>query len=163
MIKYRLKCGEGHEFEAWFASSTAYETQEAEGRLACPHCANTAIERAIMAPRVATRRGHEERAAAPAPGAGDQGHQSTAASLHPGQADGAKLRAMLQEIRSVRDKILEKSEYVGPRFAEEARKIHHEESADRAIHGEATPQEVRELADDGIDVLPIPRLPDDLN
>ncbi len=157
MIRYRLRCGNGHEFEAWFASSTAYETQEAEGHLACPNCARTDIERAIMAPQIATAR---KDSATPAI-ANENAPAKTA--LHAGGADAQRFQVLMREMRTLRDKILEKSEYVGPRFAEEARRIHHEETPDRAIHGEATPEEIHELSDEGIDVMPVPRLPDDFN
>jgi hypothetical protein len=157
MIRYRLKCGDGHEFEAWFASSSAYETQESEGRLACPHCARTDIERAIMAPKIAAGR---TQAATPEIAAGNAAPN---AALHADSTDARRLQALMREMRTLRDKMLEKSEYVGPRFAEEARRIHHEETPDRAIHGEATTDEVKELADEGIDIMPIPRLPDDMN
>ncbi len=164
MIKYRLKCGGGHEFEAWFVSSTAYESQEAEGRLVCPHCARTDVERAVMAPRVSTQRTRDDaHLAAPARSPEFHPPEPATVALRPGHAEGEKLHAMLREMRSLRDKILANSEYVGPSFAEEARKIQHKEAAERAIHGEATPEDIRELADDGIDILLIPRLPDDLN
>ena len=168
MIKYRLKCGTGHEFEAWFASSAAYEMQEAGSQLACPHCTNTDIERAIMAPRIARVRTSREHTTAEQqiPHRTNPGDaKSGAVALRQGQnqdsADG--LHTLLRTVHTLREKILEKSENVGPRFAEEARKIHHEEAPDRAIHGVATSEEVRELADEGIDVMPIPQLPDDLN
>lgn len=157
MIRYRLKCGDGHEFEAWFASSSAYETQEAEGRLACPHCARTDIERAIMAPKIATARANKAAAAVSA------GNVPGQATLQTDNADAQRFQGLMREMRELRDKILEKSEYVGSRFAAEARRIHHEETPNRAIHGEATAEEVQELADDGIDIMPIPRLPDDMN
>lgn len=160
MIKYQLKCSDGHEFEAWFASSTAYETLECEGRLVCAHCASTDVKRAVMAPRIASRpaKPPAHHAAIPV------SHAPATSALPPaGSADAERLHALMREVRTVRDKILEKSEYVGPRFAEEARRIHFDEAPDRAIHGEATTDEARELADEGIDVMPIPRLPDDLN
>jgi hypothetical protein len=168
MIKYRLKCGTGHEFEAWFASSAAYEMQEAEGQLVCPHCTNTDIERAIMAPRIAKGRKSrehttgEQQAPHPTnPGDAKSGEVARRQGQNQNGADGP--HTMLRTMRTLREKILEKSENVGPRFAEEARKIHHEEAPDRAIHGIATSEEVLELADEGIDVMPIPQLPDDLN
>jgi len=157
MIRYRLRCGNGHEFDAWFASSAAYETQEAECQLTCPHCAQTDIERAIMAPQIATGRAEPSIPEVTATDA------SANAVWNAGGADAKRLQALMREMRALRDKMLEKSENVGPRFAEEARRIHHEESPDRAIHGAATTQEVLELADEGIDVMPIPQLPDDLN
>lgn len=157
MIKYRLRCGDGHEFDAWFASSAAYENQEAEGLLVCPNCARSDVERAIMAPKIATGYAANEMPEA------TSGKVPAQVTMHSASGDALRLNEMMREMRDLRDKILEKSEYVGPRFAEEARRIHHEESPDRAIHGEATSNEVHELAEEGIDVMPIPRLPDDLN
>lgn len=155
MIRYRLTCGSGHEFEAWFASSSTYEAEESAGRLVCPYCQRTDVSRAVMAPQIRTRR---ETDSAPA--------GSTLPVSSPPQSDTSdvkRLQHMLHEMRTLREQILSKSEYVGPRFADEARQIHFEEAPDRAIHGEATPEQVRELADDGIEVVPLPRLPDDLN
>ncbi len=158
MIKYRLKCGDGHEFDAWFASSAAYEHQESEGHLDCPHCGRNDIARAVMAPRIATNQADRD------PPALKSDNASAHTAFQSANAtDAPRFRSLMHELRELREKILEKSEYVGPRFAEEARRIHHEESPDRAIHGEATSDEVHELADEGIDVIPIPHLPDDMN
>lgn len=171
MIRYRLICGGGHEFEAWFASSKAYETEEATGRLACPHCQRSDVTRAIMAPSVRTQqhsgqaRAATETPAPTVPPAAEPASAMLPASRSPQDqtADAHRLHQMLREVRALRDQILAKSEDVGPRFAEEARQIHFEEAPDRAIHGEATHEQVRELIDDGIDIMPLPRLPDDFN
>lgn len=159
MIRYRLQCEEGHEFEAWFASSTAYESQETEGQLNCPVCGGVNVKRAIMAPQIAHARSPESTSQAPSTGT-QSAHSSALLAATP---EAQQLKVMMKEVRALRDQILAKSEYVGPRFAEEARRIHFDESPDRAIHGEATAEDVNELAEDGIDVLPMPRLPDDLS
>jgi hypothetical protein len=142
MIKYSLVCQEGHEFEAWFQSSAAYERQIARRQIACPHCGSHAVDKAIMAPAVA-KRAEREPAASPRPAI---------------PAD-----EMYRFLRWMRDEIHAKAEYVGGRFAEEARRIHFNESESRRIYGEATADEVKELAEDGIPFLPVPRLPEDLN
>jgi hypothetical protein len=144
MIKYRLACNEGHEFEGWFQNSAAYSEQELCGQISCPHCGAMTVSKAIMAPRVATR-------AAPA--------KTTIAVSQGADAEGQRYELM----RRLRAEIEAKAEYVGSRFAEEARKIHAEESPERSIYGEATIEDVRALAEDGIACMPLPRLPKDLN
>jgi hypothetical protein len=136
MIKYRLVCGSAHEFEGWFRNSAAYDAQAARGHIACPQCADTNVAKAVMAPSVAAP-------AAPEPaGAQDD------------------MQALMLRVRA---EIEANAEYVGPRFAEEARRIHDEEGNPRRIYGEASLEEVRALAEDGIPCMPLPRLPKDLN
>lgn len=142
MIKFSLVCDEGHEFDAWFKSGAAYEAQSNSAQVACPHCGSHSTEKAIMAPAVATRGQRIETPRHEAP------------SFTPEQ---------LQILRKVREEIRAKAEYVGGNFAEEARKIHFNESEPRGIYGEASADEVKELAEDGVPFLPVPQLPDDLN
>ncbi|MCC7251387.1 DUF1178 family protein [Hyphomicrobium sp.] len=142
MIKFSLVCRKGHEFEAWFKSGAAYEAQTARAQVVCPHCGSHDVDKAIMAPAVATRI-----ASMPA------GEPQPPPSVHD--------RALF--LRQVRDEIHAKAEYVGGRFAEEARRIHFNESAPRGIYGEATADEVKELAEDGVPFFPVPRLPEDFN
>ncbi|MFV0368141.1 MAG: DUF1178 family protein [Hyphomicrobiaceae bacterium] len=173
MIRYRLVCSRNHEFDAWFASSAAYEAQESGDQLVCPHCGDKVVTRAIMAPRIS--KSAKSAAASQRHGFHDQTPQTDdtntadtipsppAPALRPSGPEVQHLKSALSELHALRQKILSKSEYVGPRFADEARRIHEEEAPDRAIHGEATAEEVRELTEDGIDVTPIPRLPEDNN
>ena len=151
MIKFTLQCRDGHEFEGWFQSGAAYEAQVASARIACPHCGSHSIDKAIMAPAVARRDGD----VAPAP--------SNAVVRQDDDPVNAPLHALHRRLRELRDEIHAKAEYVGGKFAEEARRIHFEESPPRGIYGEASSEEARELAEDGIPFLPIPRLPEDLN
>ncbi len=167
MIRYRLACPKRHEFEAWFPSSDACDAQVKKKLVACPNCGSTKVSKALMAPNVVTserkakrpsrRRGVTETDAQPAPAPA-----AAPAPVATHMLSGPQ-REMLQQLKAMRDKILADAEYVGPRFAEEARKIHHEEPGGRGIYGEASPDEVEELANEGIDVFPIPVLPEDHN
>ncbi len=139
MIKYRLRCAQSHEFEAWFASSESYEAQAAEGKISCPDCGDRDIDKAIMAPNVAVKR-----VALP---------QQETSSQPP----------VAELVREVRRALLASAEDVGARFPEEARKIHYGEAERRGIHGTASGEEVRTLLDEGIEVVALPNLPEDAN
>ncbi len=166
MIRYRLICRCDHEFDAWFSSSAAYDAQEAGGQIVCPACGGHDVTKALMAPRIATAQnapntptGHDQ------PPTQTSGAQlpATAGAAPPASADAEKVRAIMGELRQLRDRMVANSEYVGASFAEEARKIHYEEAPERAIHGEASREDVRKLDEEGIDILPLPRLPSDLS
>ena len=129
MILFTLRCSAGHEFEAWFRDGAAYEAQAAADEVACPECGETTVVKAPMAPSVARTR------AEPSP---------------------AEVRRALQTLRR---HVETNCDYVGDKFAEEARKIHKGESERKGIYGEATPQESRELAEEGIEVARIPWVP----
>jgi hypothetical protein len=146
VITYNLACAEGHEFEGWFKDCATYDAQEAAGALSCPVCGETRIRRAIMAPAIRTSvtKAKGRRAPAPTPPAPD------AQTLH-------------QFVSGFRKFIEKHAEYVGPRFPEEARKIHYGETDQRHIYGESTLAEARELIEEGIDVAPMPPDPDDLH
>lgn len=149
MIRYALVCEAGHTFESWFPSSDSYAEQAARGLVTCPFCDSARVEKAVMAPRLA-RSDREETAMAAAP-----------AVPAPAVAEPERrLRAML---RAMRAHVEATSEHVGARFPEEARRIHYGESTARAIYGEASPDEARALIDEGIEVAPLPLLPDDRN
>lgn len=163
MIRYRLQCKKNHEFEAWFNSSKAYDSQARRGLVECPECGSTKVSKALMAPGVATR-GRD--GAPPVEGAPSNAVVETPAqapALQPTTAHHEMQRQFLEMMRHVRKEVESKAEYVGPRFAEEARKIHHKDSEARGIWGEATPKEAHDLIEDGIDCLPLPRLPEDNN
>ena len=160
MIRYRLQCNKSHEFEAWFGSSAAYDRQAKRGLVECPDCGSTKVSKTLMAPGVATR---SRKGADPAergpPAAAEPPVPVTAETA----AQMAAQRQLLALMRQVRQEVESKAEYVGPRFAEEARKIHEKEAKPRGIWGEATIEQARELHEDGIDCLPLPRLPEDSN
>ena len=131
MIVYSLRCKNGHEFEGWFRDSAAYDVQAEEGKLSCPTCNSRRVEKAVMAPAVA---------------ASDRRPDLT----------NPEARKMRQFMTGLRKYVQENAEYVGPKFAEEARKIHYGESVERHIYGETTLEEARELAEEGVDVAPLP-------
>ena len=149
MIRYALRCGRGHKFEAWFKDSATYDMQASRGEVQCPHCGIIDIEKDVMAPAV-------KKSAAEA-----QPLAQREAVIAPTD----KRQAMLIEaMQKLRDTILAEAEYVGERFSEEARRMHEDEIVpQRPIYGEATADEVRELIDDGINVMTIPSVPKDRN
>lgn len=161
MIRYRLVCHKKHEFESWFSSSSAYDKLAKKGQVECPDCGSKKVTKTLMAPGVATRgRADDERRSLP-----DTPAPSVPAPTpNPEMVQHAEMqRQFLSLMRQVRAEVEKKAEYVGPRFADEARKIHLKEAEERGIWGEATLDEARELAEDGIDCLPLPRLPEDNN
>jgi hypothetical protein len=163
MIHYDLRCAGGHNFDGWFRSSTAFDEQSAAGLVDCPTCASTSVTRAIMAPRVSTglRRAHpRETEPTPEPAAATPDAQTTEVAVTTGPSEGPasspmpdQVRAVLQRIRA---EIEQKCDYVGPRFAEQARAMHEGEVEARPIYGETTPAEAEALAEDGIEVSRIP-------
>ncbi|HEY5722554.1 MAG TPA: DUF1178 family protein [Allosphingosinicella sp.] len=152
MIIFDLKCApNGHVFEAWFGSSGDYAEQQARGLVACPLCGSAEVAKAVMAPSVGAK-GNRGGAAAPTE-AREEG-AAGAPELFSGDAESVK--AMLAAAAAVQRRILEGSESVGERFAEEARAIHLGEKEKRAIHGRASRAEAESLIEDGIPVAPLP-------
>ena len=154
MIRYTLRCDRGHAFESWFQSSAAYESQEKRKLVNCPACGSAKVERAIMAPQIVSKKGRE--AAAPAPAADVAAPASTPLMM----AQERELRAKLKDLR---DHIVKHADNVGERFPNEARKMHYGDIEHRPIYGEASPDEAKALVEEGVDVMPIPTLPDDRN
>jgi hypothetical protein len=148
MIHYQLQCGEGHGFDGWFRDSAAFEAQVARRLVECPICADTTVTRALMAPAVT--KGVPAPSVAPPPPAQPKQVAVT------GERMPDHVRAMLQRLRA---EIERRCDYVGDRFAEEARRIHKGESAPRGIYGEASAAEAEALADEGIEVARIPWVP----
>ena len=156
MIHYNLRCARGHAFESWFQSSSAYETQEKRQLVNCPVCGSAEVERAIMAPQIVSKKGREVAVAAPAPAA----EVATPASTPLLMAQERELRTKLKELR---DHIVKSADNVGERFPVEARKMHYGDIEHRPIYGEASPDEARALIEEGVEVTPLPVLPDDRN
>lgn len=159
MIHYNLRCDKGHGFESWFQSSAAYESQEKRKLVNCPVCGSARVERAIMAPQIVSKKGRDSQvsdAPAPAPSTEVTATGSTPLLM----AQERELRAKLKELR---DHIVKNADNVGERFPNEARKMHYGDIEHRPIYGEASPEEARSLIDEGVEVSPLPVLPDDRN
>ncbi|MGF1658684.1 MAG: DUF1178 family protein [Rubrimonas sp.] len=140
MIRYDLRCSNGCVFEAWFRDSAAYDAQRAQGAVTCAVCGGGEVEKAVMAPAVRGRK------AAP-----DASKAAAAPALSAPPAS-----PVAQSLAALRAHVEANVEHVGPRFAAEARRIHLGDAPERAIWGEATPQEVRSLKEDGVPVAPLP-------
>ena len=158
MIRYNLRCEQGHAFESWFQSSSAYETQEKRKLVNCPSCGSAKVERAIMAPQIVSKKGRDS-APVPAPAAATT-EVSAPSSTPLLMAQERELRAKLKELR---DHIVKNADNVGERFPNEARKMHYGDIEHRPIYGEASPEEARSLIEEGVEVSPLPVLPDDRN
>lgn len=142
MISYSLSCERGHAFDGWFSSSSAFEAQRAASEIACPLCGSTAVEKALMAPAVSTSRKHDPmRLTANVP----------------------ERKEAVEMLRKLRSHLTENADYVGPKFAEEARRIHYNETEKRGIYGEASSEEARSLVEEGIEFHPLPTLPEEHN
>lgn len=141
MIRFSLVCENAHEFEGWFRSNDDFDTQKKRGFVDCPHCSSTKVEKALMAPAVSTSRKQEKIAL----------------------AMGEQQRQVMAEMKAFAERVKADADYVGDRFAEEARKIHFGEADQRGIYGEATPDEARALAEDGVEFMPLPVIPEDRN
>jgi hypothetical protein len=147
MIRYDLICAKGHEFDGWFSSSDAYDRQAKRGLISCTICGVNKVEKQIMAPGIAAKGNKKS----------ESPQQMVAGPVDPRAA------ALMQMMREYRKHVTENSENVGDKFAEEARKIHFKETEERSIYGEATPDDAKALIEEGIEVHPIPRLPEDGN
>ena len=140
MIRYALACRHAHEFEGWFGSSADYDDQAARGLVECPVCGSREVRKQIMAPAVAGPR----RSAAPA-------------------ETGPSRTMVMEAVGRIRQHVKDNFDYVGDAFAKEARAIHEGASEHRSIYGEARPEEVRALLQDGVSVAPLPPDPGELN
>jgi hypothetical protein len=147
MIHYDLICDQGHAFDGWFRNSAAYDEQAESGLVSCTVCGSAKIEKQLMAPGIPVKSNRRD---------------ATTKKMISGPVD-PRLATMIEMVREMRKHVEENAEYVGERFAEEARKIHYEESEHRGIYGEASPDEAKALIEEGIAVHPLPRLPEDGN
>jgi hypothetical protein len=155
MIRYSLACENRHVFESWFQNSEAFDRQAQQGLVTCPTCGSVKVEKTIMAPALHRARKHV--AAAPEPVAPEAEGKTPVAMVSPEE------RAMRAKLRELRDHLTKNSDYVGPKFPEEARKMHYGEVEHRSIYGEASAEEAKALHDEGIEFHPLPVLPDERN
>ena len=141
MIRFSLECEHEHGFEAWFRSNDDFDKQSKRGLIDCPACGSNRVHKSLMAPAVSTGRKRETIAL----------------------AMGEQQRKAMAELKALSEKMRENADYVGDKFAEEARKIHFGETDPRGIYGEATTEEARDLIEDGVEFMPIPVFPEDRN
>jgi len=175
MIRYALNCDNGHAFESWFANSAAYDKQAKRKLVACPVCGSAKVEKAIMAPSLGpspnSSEAAEPRLPSPSP---IPPNPAPPPPLQPGPMPpippktpvammSSAERELRHKLKELRDHITKNASYVGPRFPEEARKIHYGEAERRSIYGEASPEEAKQLHEEGIEFHPLPVLPDDKN
>lgn len=158
MIRYALHCDRDHQFESWFQSSSAYDSQVKRKLVTCPICGSAKVDKAIMAPRIVGKKGHATLPPEPATTTAPEAAQPGSTSLM--MAQERELRAKLKELR---DHIVKNADNVGERFANEARAMHYGDKEHRPIYGEASPDEAKSLIDEGIEVSPLPTLPEDRN
>jgi hypothetical protein len=147
MIRYDLRCEKGHEFDAWFSDSASFDRQCKRGFVECAVCGSNKVEKQLMRPNIGTRSNRKGAASHP---------------MMAGATD-ARTQKMIAMMREFRAHVEMHAENVGDRFAEEARNIHYRESEERGIYGKATPEETKGLIEEGIEVHPLPRLPEDNN
>ncbi|MXO65967.1 DUF1178 family protein [Altericroceibacterium endophyticum] len=170
MIVYDLRCDAGHGFEGWFSSSSDYDSQQDKGILSCPQCGSQVVEKAPMAPAVG-RKGNQVLPSAPVEGGQTpqepQPQQSSEAidGVMRGELP-AEVVTALSKLADAQSKALKQSRWVGDEFADRSRAIHYGESDAENIHGRATPEQARELLEEGVDFSPLPfpvTPPDELN
>jgi hypothetical protein len=149
LIRYNLVCADGHEFESWFSSSKACDTQLKRKLVACPVCDSTKVEKAIMAPSLL--------------GSARKPDQATDAGRQPAVLLSDKDREMRAMLKSLREHVKQNAEHVGGEFPKLAREMHYGETERRSIYGDAKPEEVRSLLEEGVDVQPLPILPEERN
>ena len=159
MIRYALICDQTHEFESWFKNSEAYDSQAKRGLVTCPLCGSGKVDKALMAPQLKrTDKGAPiavpaEPAAAP----------ETPAPAAPVAIMSPQEREFRTKLRELREHLTRNSDYVGPSFPEEARKMHYGEIEHRSIFGEASAADAAALHEEGIEFHPLPILPDERN
>jgi hypothetical protein len=156
MIHYQLRCSGDHAFDGWFRDSAAFETQAQRGLVTCPQCGDAKVNRALMAPAIGRKRVTVDPTGAPETPTPAVPAPEKASPEKSGAVLPDEVRAALQRIRA---EVERTSDYVGPGFADEARRIHRGESEKRSIYGESTPEQAEALAEEGIEVARIPWVP----
>jgi hypothetical protein len=163
MIRYALRCERDHHFESWFQDSAAYDLQVKRKLVSCPVCESVKVDKAIMAPRIVSKKGRER-----APEPVEQAVAPAAPAPAPATTEATPLvmtqeRELRAKLKELRDHIVKNADNVGDRFPNEARKMHYGEVEHRPIYGEASPEEAKSLVDEGVEVSPLPVLPEDRN
>ncbi|MEX0954377.1 MAG: DUF1178 family protein [Rhizobiaceae bacterium] len=141
MIRFSLACDHDHDFDGWFRNNDDFDKQKKRGLVSCPICGSSKVDKALMAPSVQTARKRDRVAL----------------------SSSAEQKQLMGKLKELTDKLKENADYVGDKFPEEARKIHFGEADPRGIYGEASREEVKELLEDGVEIMPLPTIPDDTN
>ncbi len=166
MIRYALVCEREHSFESWFQNSAAYDKQVKRGLVTCPVCNSAKVSKALMAPRLSGVK-KRARAAPPEMPATDMPATDTPAVAPATSAPVAMMSPQEREFRAklkeLREHIVKNADNVGQKFPEEARKMHYGEAEHRSIYGEASPEQAKELHEEGIEFHALPVLPDERN
>ena len=157
MIRYALACDKGHVFESWFQNSAAYDTQVKAALITCPVCNSAKVEKTMMAPGVVGAKHGDPPTAPPSSPRPAAETASPVAMMSPQE------REFRKKLKELRDHLTNNADYVGQKFPEEARKMHYGEVEHRSIYGEATPDQAKELHEEGIEFHPLPVLPDERN
>lgn len=156
MILFELRCAKDHVFEAWFRDGVTADKQLAGRKITCPACGNAKVQKAPMAPRIGKAGRQDQSQTTDKPAADDNKPQPGAVMTKEMAERAALLRRELTELRA---KVEANCDYVGGRFADEARKIHYGETKPRGIYGESSDHEAQELTEEGIEFARIPWLP----
>jgi hypothetical protein len=146
MIHYDLVCVRGHKFDGWFSTSAAYDEQRRSNEVHCPTCGTADVDKQLMTPSIPRKANSKTSSRQLVSGGGDP-----------------KVKMIVDKLRELRQHVERHADYVGNHFADEARRIHYKEAEERGIYGEATPDDARALIEEGIEVQPLPPLPEDFN
>lgn len=144
MIRYALRCADGHDFDGWFSDSGTYEVQRRRGFVSCPQCGSVKVEKAIMAPAIV-------------------GAERPPMEAKPEPLADDKRQRLREAVRQIRREIEKNTDDVGPRFPEVARAIHYGETPERAVRGQASTAEAKALIEEGVGIMPVPALAEELN
>ncbi len=160
MIVFDLHCAQGHRFEGWFSSSSDFDEQQSRGLVSCPQCGSAKVGKAPMAPAVPAK-GNQKAEMLPEPASATNSEQTVANAPMP-----AEVKQALSKLAEAQTKALKNSTYVGKDFAEQSREMHYGERDEALIHGQASLEEAKALAEEGVPVAPLPfpiAPPDELN
>jgi hypothetical protein len=160
MIRYALACSKGHSFESWFQNSAAYDKQAKRGLVECPVCGDSKVKKALMAP---TLSGTKKRTRPSVPMVANEPAPAADVTPEPVAMVSPEEREFRTKLKELRDHLTKNADNVGRKFPDEARKMHYGEAEHRSIYGEASPQEAKELHEEGIEFHPLPVLPEERN
>jgi hypothetical protein len=163
MIRYALTCERGHVFESWFQNSAAYDEQTKRRLVACPVCQSSKVEKTIMAPHLSSAGKREDRTQTAVPPPAQDAPLPARETAAPVAIMSPQEREFRKKLKELRDHVVRNADYVGPKFSDEARKMHYGDIERRSIYGEASPDQARELHEEGIEFHALPVLPDERN